>query len=102
MPSSVLSVTLCCNLCVIPNKSHVLDAMQEILEKFEFFPIKCRIQRALEISKIRKEEESQWPNGQVLHEKIKVYMTRDYYGCLAKTDIVRYNSTHFLLQKLPG
>jgi hypothetical protein len=78
MPISVLSVTLCCNLCAIPNKSHVLDAMQEILEKFEFFPIKCRIQRALEISKIRKEEESQWSNGQVLHEKIKVYMARDY------------------------
>ena len=26
--------------------------LQEILEKFEFFPIKCRIQRALEIFQI--------------------------------------------------
>jgi hypothetical protein len=29
---------------------------QEILEKFEFFPIKCRVQRALEIFKAWQEE----------------------------------------------
>jgi hypothetical protein len=28
---------------------------QEILEKFEFFPIKCRIQRALEVFELRQQ-----------------------------------------------
>ncbi len=28
-----------------------LDTLQAILEKFEFFPIKCRVQRALELFK---------------------------------------------------
>ncbi len=28
---------------------------QELLEKFEFFPIKCRIQRAMEVLRIESE-----------------------------------------------
>ncbi len=39
--------------------SHSFDAcqkkMQEILEKFEFFPIKCRVQRSKDIFKIAQE-----------------------------------------------
>jgi hypothetical protein len=32
--------------------------LQDILEKFEFFPIKCRIQRALEIFKMSRDGEA--------------------------------------------
>ena len=28
--------------------------LQDVLEKFEFFPIKCRVQRTVEISQIQK------------------------------------------------
>jgi hypothetical protein len=30
--------------------------MQDLLEKFEFFPIKCRIQRAMEMLRISQEQ----------------------------------------------
>ena len=31
--------------------------LQALLERFEFFPVKCRVQRALEISQIEMENE---------------------------------------------
>jgi hypothetical protein len=31
--------------------------LQALLERFEFFPVKCRVQRALEISQIELENE---------------------------------------------
>ena len=30
--------------------------MQEILDKFEFFPVKCRVQRAQEIAQLEQEK----------------------------------------------
>jgi hypothetical protein len=30
--------------------------LQALLERFEFFPVKCRVQRALEIAQIEKEK----------------------------------------------
>jgi hypothetical protein len=39
------------------------NAMQSILEKFEFFPIKCRVQRSLDIFKIAQD-------NTIIHNKI--------------------------------
>ena len=39
--------------------------LQAILEKFEFFPVKCRVQRALEISQIELEHEKACPVHQI-------------------------------------
>jgi hypothetical protein len=43
-------------------------SLQEILEKFEFFPIKCRIQRAMEVFEISKQEGS--PGGTRFKTKV--------------------------------
>jgi hypothetical protein len=32
--------------------------LQEILEKFEFFPIKCRVQRAMEVFEMRQQSKN--------------------------------------------
>ncbi len=45
---------------------------QEILEKFEFFPIKCRVQRAIEMARIGKERDAaRGGPGEVSQHKIK-------------------------------
>ena len=58
--------------------------LQDILEKFEFFPIKCRIQRALEIFQIRKDLVS----GSMLNNdkqgKTKVKYYNMIFHCLSR------------------
>ena len=46
-------------------------SVQEILEKFEFFPVKCRVQRALEIYQIE-QEKKQAESEKILRFKTKV------------------------------
>ena len=46
---------------------------QDILEKFEFFPIKCRIQRAIETFKIKRLEEEQYGEQEHIY-KLKVVL----------------------------
>ena len=45
----------------------LLLLLQAILEKFEFFPVKCRVQRALEISRMYMEGK----DGSALQIKFK-------------------------------
>ncbi len=41
-----------------PAHSRPIDCPQDILEKFEFFPVKCRIQRAMEMARVSKERDA--------------------------------------------
>ena len=43
---------------------------QNILEKFEFFPVKCRVQRALEIGQINKRKEESLPHTPPFKTKV--------------------------------
>ncbi len=47
-------------------------SLQEILEKFEFFPIKCRIQRALEVFELSQQGDKQGgvPGGKKFRTKV--------------------------------
>jgi hypothetical protein len=50
--------------------------LQDILERFELFPIKCRIQRALEIFQIAKERKAKLKVGleKPLKTKVRFYL----------------------------
>jgi hypothetical protein len=43
--------------CARAHLERTLLASQALLEKFEFFPVKCRVQRALEIFQLNVEKE---------------------------------------------
>ena len=38
------------------SQTNLMTLMQEILDKFEFFPVKCRVQRAQEIAQLEQEK----------------------------------------------
>jgi hypothetical protein len=42
--------------------------LQALLERFEFFPVKCRVQRALEISQIELEKEQAGSTLQIIYK----------------------------------
>jgi hypothetical protein len=53
--------------------------LQEILEKFEFFPIKCRIQRALEIFQINDKGREAGTSRGIPQLKMKVITFPHFY-----------------------
>jgi hypothetical protein len=54
---------------------------QDILEKFEFFPVKCRIQRAQEIAQVRRELEESEQSKTENPFRIKVFSITILSGC---------------------
>ena len=63
-----------------PTTSNKCCAHQDILEKFEFFPIKCRIQRALEVAEIERHKQAA-AEKQLNHpHKIKVAIRQPDQG----------------------
>jgi hypothetical protein len=55
--------------------------LQDILERFEFFPIKCRIQRALEIFQMTKDRKTQTDTGAETPPKTKVVFKLIHINC---------------------
>jgi hypothetical protein len=57
----------------VPNLNWCHLLLQAILEKFEFFPVKCRVQRALEISKLNLEEKAGFESPIKFKTKARLY-----------------------------
>jgi hypothetical protein len=54
----------------IPSLAGLRRCVQAIIEKFEFFPIKCRVQRSLEMFKLREARQHEGPAGQAFSVQV--------------------------------